>query len=71
VSTKVVVSLSQFEREFNEMCDRLELKYLQTTNHRAIANAITEGALIELHRAFIYEVRRLQARLKFEPKDEA
>jgi len=63
MSTVVIVPQPEFDEAFDTMCSRLELKYLQTTNHHHIADSIEKTALIELHRAFVYEVRNLQVRL--------
>jgi hypothetical protein len=62
LSTVVVVPLEELDREFNATCDRLELKKLAETNHREIA--AHADAIEQLHRAFVYELRTLQARLK-------
>lgn len=63
MATFVQVPLDAFDRAFNDACDRLELKALRDSNHRAIGSAIESAAIYELHKAFVYEIRMLQARL--------
>lgn len=60
----LVKQVDDFDAEFDRTCDRLELKKLAETNHRAVASALEINAIEQLHRAFVYEIRTLQARLK-------
>jgi hypothetical protein len=64
MSTVVTVPLSEFDEAFDVTLTRLELKTLSETNHRNIAASMESAALSELHRAVVYELRALQARLK-------